>query len=133
MVQAGWGVERVKSSPSPPPLRSWGPFSTQTTKYCNLSLAEFNENKHFICFRGSMLGLQWLNLSLRGSILYSRGPILRPRGAPRNQRGRGQQQVFILGMEPTGPRALPWLISPHSPELWMHSCLQKRHCYSVKK
>ena len=59
----------------PPLSESGGPFSIETIKYCDLLLSAFIKNKEYICFEGSLPGLQGPILGLRGTISDSKGPF----------------------------------------------------------
>ena len=108
------GVKGVKFNP---PLRSWGPIFV-SNQYCRPLPSKINENKQLTFFGGPMSGQQGSILSLRESIVSSRGLNLGPRGALRKSSGR-KITSFLFRRGPAGPGGLPWLISPPLPELWL--------------
>ena len=90
------GVKGLKFRPL---LRSWGPFSIQCIKYCNLSLSKFNENKRSTCFGGPTSGLQRSILSPGGHPRLKRAQS-KPERSPSKVKLAKNDYFFILGRVP---------------------------------
>ena len=72
-----------------------------------------------------MSRLQWSILSIKGPILGSKGPNLEPRGLLESKVG-GKRVAFIWVGDSLDQGALPRLISPTSPELWLRHWVRVR-------
>ena len=107
------GMKGMKFNPLSDP---GGPFLIQTIKYCNISLSKFNENKQFRSTEGPMSvlkGPQGAHPRLK------RAQSGLERGPSKLKRAKNIWFSF-LGGGPLDQGTLPWLISPPSPELWLH-------------